>query len=102
VRLNVCRCWLPVWLPTNFRISTTLADVVRRLGRLPDQPIPVSLECGPVRLGRTTDEVAVKEEGRADYYVSLYSMTFAAGITAVDVDDDTFLTPRLGSVVAEA
>jgi hypothetical protein len=37
-----------------------------------------------------------------DYDDSLYSMTFAAGITGVDVDDDTFLTPRLGFVVVEA
>jgi hypothetical protein len=28
-------------------------------------------------------------------------MTFAAGVTGVDFDDDTFLAPRLGYAVVE-
>jgi hypothetical protein len=37
-----------------------------------------------------------------DYFDTLYSMKFAAGITGVDYDDDTYLAPQLGFVVAEA
>jgi Domain of unknown function (DUF4419) len=37
-----------------------------------------------------------------DYLGALYNMTFAAGVTGVDFDDDTFLAPRLGYAVVEA
>jgi hypothetical protein len=37
-----------------------------------------------------------------DYFDTLYNMTFAAGITGVDYDDDTYLAPELGFVVADA
>lgn len=30
-----------------------------------------------------------------------YDMAFVAGVTGVDYDDDTFLSPRLGFAVAE-
>jgi hypothetical protein len=36
-----------------------------------------------------------------DYVGTRYDMTFAAGVTGVDFDDDTFLAPRLGYAVVE-
>lgn len=36
-----------------------------------------------------------------DYFGTRYDMTFAAGVTGVDFDDDTFLAPRLGYAVVE-
>jgi hypothetical protein len=36
-----------------------------------------------------------------DYVGTRYNMVFAAGVTGVDFDDDTFLAPRLGFAVIE-